>query len=187
MLTTSGQNASLLTVFNDCKVKYMVVGGLAVNYYCSNREVGDLDLLVSPTTKNAINIAQAFAKLDSQGLKEIDLCKLDYRKFSSEFGVQVPLKKFLNADILTPINIAQAFAKLDSQGLKEIDLCKLDYRKLSEFGVQVPLKKFLNADILTPLPEFDFCTSYINCIAPGSLDTSLSHAAGLSDIAVCHA
>ena len=25
------------------------------------------------------------------------------------------------------------------------------------------------------------------CIAPGSLDTSLSHAAGLSDIAVCHA
>ena len=25
------------------------------------------------------------------------------------------------------------------------------------------------------------------CIAPGFLDTSLSHAAGLSDIAVCHA
>ena len=25
------------------------------------------------------------------------------------------------------------------------------------------------------------------CIAPGSLDISLSHAAGLSDIAVCHA
>ena len=28
---------------------------------------------------------------------------------------------------------------------------------------------------------------YSPCIAPGSLDTSLSHAAGLSDIAVCHA
>ena len=28
---------------------------------------------------------------------------------------------------------------------------------------------------------------YWSCIAPGSLDTSLSHAAGLSDIAVCHA
>ena len=27
----------------------------------------------------------------------------------------------------------------------------------------------------------------LQCIAPGSLDTSLSHAAGLSDIAVCHA
>ena len=27
----------------------------------------------------------------------------------------------------------------------------------------------------------------LSCIAPGSLDTSLSHAAGLSDIAVCHA
>ena len=30
-------------------------------------------------------------------------------------------------------------------------------------------------------------TGTITCIAPGSLDTSLSHAAGLSDIAVCHA
>ena len=29
--------------------------------------------------------------------------------------------------------------------------------------------------------------SLYECIAPGSLDTSLSHAAGLSDIAVCHA
>ena len=28
---------------------------------------------------------------------------------------------------------------------------------------------------------------WYECIAPGSLDTSLSHAAGLSDIAVCHA
>ena len=31
-----------------------------------------------------------------------------------------------------------------------------------------------------------FANIYL-CIAPGSLDTSLSHAAGLSDIAVCHA
>ena len=34
------------------------------------------------------------------------------------------------------------------------------------------------------LGEWGLCWS---CIAPGSLDTSLSHAAGLSDIAVCHA
>ena len=53
MLTTSGPNKSLLTAFNDCKVKYMVVGGLAVKYYCANREVDDLDLIVSPTMKNA--------------------------------------------------------------------------------------------------------------------------------------
>ena len=115
MLTTFGPNKSLLTAFNDCKVKYMVVGGLAVKHYCANREVNDLDLLVSPTMKNAINIAQAFAKMDSQGMKEVDLCKLDYRK-------------------------------------------------LSKFGVQIRLKKFLCADILTPLPDFDFCTSYINSV-----------------------
>ena len=34
---------------------------------------------------------------------------------------------------------------------------------------------------------FPHLARYRQCIAPGSLDTSLSHAAGLSDIAVCHA
>ncbi len=52
------------------------------------------------------------------------------------------------------------------------------------------------ADLPFPhsLPEFQrlfpddaACAAYLECIAPGSLDTSLSHAAGLSDIAVCHA
>ena len=41
-----------------------------------------------------------------------------------------------------------------------------------------------------PLPEFTasgVAKGSAACIAPGSLDTSLSHAAGLSDIAVCHA
>ena len=33
----------------------------------------------------------------------------------------------------------------------------------------------------------DILHNRFRCIAPGSLDTSLSHAAGLSDIAVCHA
>ena len=117
MLTTFGPNKSLLTAFNDCKVKYMVVGGLAVKYYCANRKVDDLDLLVSPTMKNAINIAQAFAKMDSQGLKEVDfdyalsaerICKLhsiiedDFCR-RSEFGVQITLKHFLYAEILTPL------------------------------------------------------------------------------------
>ena len=46
-------------------------------------------------------------------------------------------------------------------------------------------KKSWLAAIHTPLA--DKIALHKVCIAPGSLDTSLSHAAGLSDIAVCHA
>ena len=42
------------------------------------------------------------------------------------------------------------------------------------------------ADEATRKVYEDIIKTY-GCIAPGSLDTSLSHAAGLSDIAVCHA
>ena len=42
-------------------------------------------------------------------------------------------------------------------------------------------------DELLTLSVSDYDPDVSRCIAPGSLDTSLSHAAGLSDIAVCHA
>ena len=48
-------------------------------------------------------------------------------------------------------------------------------------GDEVALAAPLGATEPLPLPDKP------SCIAPGSLDTSLSHAAGLSDIAVCHA
>ena len=38
-----------------------------------------------------------------------------------------------------------------------------------------------------PTQQLSLSVGSSQCIAPGSLDTSLSHAAGLSDIAVCHA
>ena len=37
-----------------------------------------------------------------------------------------------------------------------------------------------------PVPTITFADDYV-CSAPGSLDTSLSHAAGLIEIAACHA
>ena len=43
-----------------------------------------------------------------------------------------------------------------------------------------------NAENATPF-TVSIHSNSSGCIAPGSLDTSLSHAAGLSDIAVCHA
>ena len=49
-------------------------------------------------------------------------------------------------------------------------------------------EQLTQAGVIEALFEtFDGYLKDQGCIAPGSLDTSLSHAAGLSDIAVCHA
>ena len=75
------------------------------------------------------------------------------------------IKAFLNAfdDLLTKAGVEQLVVLID-----DLDRC------LPDTAIET----------LEAVRLFVFTS---RCIAPGSLDTSLSHAAGLSDIAVCHA
>ena len=63
MLNTSHTNMHLLDALNDNGVEYMVVGGLAVRFYCPERTVRDLDLLVNPATDNARKAIEALTYL----------------------------------------------------------------------------------------------------------------------------
>ena len=79
-----------------------------------------------------------------------------------------------------PLSLRQVEDLLHERG---IDICHETVRFWwNRFGPMfaAEIKKKRSA-ALRALPQWRWC------IAPGSLDTSLSHAAGLSDIAVCHA
>jgi len=52
----------LLSVFNDHKVKYLVVGGYAVGFYSQPRATKDLDLFVQPDPHNGKAIYSALAQ-----------------------------------------------------------------------------------------------------------------------------
>ncbi len=52
----------LLQVFNDSKVKYMIIGGYAVIKHTEPRFTKDLDLWVSPDTENAEKVYSALVK-----------------------------------------------------------------------------------------------------------------------------
>lgn len=51
----------LLTLFRQHSVRYVVVGGHAVNYYGYVRTTQDIDLLVYPSTDNAKQIMRALS------------------------------------------------------------------------------------------------------------------------------
>lgn len=87
------QNVALLRALNHHDVEYLVVGGQAVSYYCPQRPVGDLDLLVNPTLQNAEKVRSALIGL---GMNDFEHTKLTKPK------VQVPLKVLHDADIITP-------------------------------------------------------------------------------------
>lgn len=52
----------LLSILNDNKVKYLVVGGYAVSFHAQPRATKDLDILIKPDTENAAAVYAALIK-----------------------------------------------------------------------------------------------------------------------------
>ena len=46
--------------FNDKNVRYLTIGGLAVNIYGYTRNTGDIDIYLEDTLENRINLRKAF-------------------------------------------------------------------------------------------------------------------------------
>lgn len=93
-----GANKELLHTLVNFEVNFIIVGGLAVHYHVSTRNVGDFDILIERTKENAEKIISA-----------ITSCPLITANFSaeqllSENKTQIPVKIYFNADILTPGN-----------------------------------------------------------------------------------
>jgi len=52
-----------LKAFSEYKVKYLIVGGFAVNHYGFKRTTGDLDIYLKDTPENRKNLIDALAHL----------------------------------------------------------------------------------------------------------------------------
>ncbi len=64
----------LLSLFNEHKVKYLVVGGYAVSFHAQPRATKDLDILIKADAENAAAVYTALAKFGAplEGLKPED-------------------------------------------------------------------------------------------------------------------
>jgi hypothetical protein len=64
----------LLSLFNEHKVKYLVVGGYAVSFHAQPRATKDLDILIKADGANAAAVYAALAKFGAplEGLKSGD-------------------------------------------------------------------------------------------------------------------
>lgn len=55
-----------LSIFNENKVKYLVVGGYAVSFYAQPRATKDLDILIKPDLENAATLYAALIKFEAR-------------------------------------------------------------------------------------------------------------------------
>jgi hypothetical protein len=67
----------LLSILNDEKVKYLIVGGYAVSLHAQPRATKDLDILIKPDKANAAALFRALAKFGAplEGLKPSDFAE----------------------------------------------------------------------------------------------------------------
>lgn len=88
-----GANKELVSAFVTSDVEFVVIGGLAVSWYCPDRQADDMDLLVNPTPENSARISRALNGLHMNGYTLDSFTKP---------GLQVPLKGVYYAELLTP-------------------------------------------------------------------------------------
>ncbi len=114
-----GANKELIHAFTSGSVEFIVVGGLAVSWYCCDRKADDMDLLVNPTHENSARIARALDSLRMQGYSDRSFAML---------GLQVPLKQVYYAELLTPQRDGPTYADVEQDAVDA---------KLFEFPVRV--------------------------------------------------
>ena len=90
--------SDLLQLFNDKKVKYLVIGGYAFIQYAEPRYTKDLDLWISTDAKNASAIFKALRKF---GAPLIDMTEDDFVEEGYFYQMGVPP---IRVDILMGIS-----------------------------------------------------------------------------------
>lgn len=98
-----GPNENLVLALINSEVEFVVIGGLAVSWYCSERQADDMDLMVNPTPENSTRISNALTSLQLNGHNHDSFTKL---------GLQVPLKSQFYAELLTPRSDGPSWAEV---------------------------------------------------------------------------
>lgn len=125
-LHTFHGNDELLKAFNECGVRYLVVGGLAVQYFVESRSANDLDILVETSIDNADRI---FAAMEKVGIQ----LNFDRSKLAAPFKGHMMLHDHcFYADVLTtdlPIDFSRELGRAE-QALINMNEVKIASREL---------------------------------------------------------
>ena len=96
-------NEELVNALVAHQVDFVLIGGLAIAWYCASRQADDMDLLVSPTTENSKRIYHALASLN--------LANFAVDSFTKS-AVQAKIKDRYYAELLTPATGGPTFEEV---------------------------------------------------------------------------
>ena len=124
MSTFREELLDLVKSFNAHEVRYLLVGGFAVNFYGYPRSTGDIDLWIDPSESNKKRLLQALSSLN------YDIDQLKSIKLEGAAPIDIPLQDFkieLIPFISTKLSFNNAFehsivGDLDGISIRIVDL-----------------------------------------------------------------
>lgn len=117
-------------VFNENSVRYLTIGGLAVNIYGYTRNTGDIDILIEDTLENRKNLRFAFASIGIGDFPQIET--MQFVAGFTDFTISYDLR----LDVMTSVkgleneNFEKLFQNATIVILQEVPVYFLDYDNL---------------------------------------------------------
>ena len=116
--------------FDTDHLRYLTIGGLAVNIYGYTRNTGDIDILIEDTLENRKNLRKAFAAIGLGDFVSIETMQFvpGFTDFTISYGLRL--------DVMTSIkgleneNFEDLINKATIVNLKEVPIYFLDYDSL---------------------------------------------------------
>lgn len=86
-----GQILNIWKSFQKYNVKYITIGGFAVNIYGYNRNTGDLDILIEDSIENRKNLRNAFVDIGIGDFESIETMQFipGWTDFTLDFGFRL--------------------------------------------------------------------------------------------------
>ena len=121
---------NIWTIFNEKNVRYLTIGGLAVNIYGYTRNTGDIDILLEDTTENRINLRAAFKQIGIGDFPQIETMQFvaEYTDFTISYDLRLDV--MISIKGLENANFDELLQNATIVYLNEVPVYFIDYDSL---------------------------------------------------------
>ena len=121
---------NIWTIFNEKNVRYLTIGGLAVNIYGYTRNTGDIDILLEDTTENRINLRAAFKQIGIGDFPQIETMQFvaGYTDFTISYDLRLDVMTSIKG--LENANFDELLQNVTIVYLNEVPVYFIDYDSL---------------------------------------------------------
>ena len=116
--------------FNENNVRYLTIGGLAVNIYGYTRNTGDIDILIDDTQENRKNLRIAFKEIGIGDFESIETMKFvaGFKDFTISYDLRLDVMTSIKG--LENVSFDSLLKSATIITLKETPVYFIDYDNL---------------------------------------------------------